>query len=412
MRIAIDATNIRTGGGVTHLCELLRAADPAAHGIDRIIVWACRSTLEKLDDRPWLDRRWAPALEQDLFRRSLWQRRHLRRLIEADGASLLFAPGGSILVPLRPAVTMCQNMLPFEWGELWRFGISSVAAKLVLLRLVQSRSFRRANGTIFLTEYAAHAVQEVIGRPLASTIIPHGVADRFRHPGRTIRAGEEVTPESPLRVLYASTIDHYKHQWVVAEAVARLRAEGVPIRLDLYGEARPSALRRLRTTLARIDPEGRFVLYHGAVDPGEIHRRYTTADLVVFASSCENMPNNLLEGMAAGLPIACSDRGPMPRMLGDAGLYFDPEDVASIADALRAYAGDAGLRARKARAAAAAAAAYSWQRCAHETMAYLAAIAREAERRSGSRSSEKVMPSTIQVNGVSSRCEVDASGKK
>lgn len=39
MRLGIDASNIRTGGGVTHLIELLRAAKPQEHGFDEVIVW-------------------------------------------------------------------------------------------------------------------------------------------------------------------------------------------------------------------------------------------------------------------------------------------------------------------------------------------------------------------------------------
>ena len=35
------------------------------------------------------------------------------------------------------------------------------------------------------------------------------------------------------------------------------------------------------------------------------------------------MPNTLVEAMASGLPIACSDRGPMPEVLGDGGVLFD-----------------------------------------------------------------------------------------
>jgi len=45
--------------------------------------------------------------------------------------------------------------------------------------------------------------------------------------------------------------------------------------------------------------------------------------------------NILVEAMASGLPIACSNRGPMPEVLGDAGVYFDPEDPHDIARALR-----------------------------------------------------------------------------
>lgn len=119
------------------------------------------------------------------------------------------------------------------------------------------------------------------------------------------------------------------------KAIGRLHDEGLPIRLDLYGSARVSILPRLTKAIDQVDARREFIHYWGAVDYKEIDRCYAAADLCVFASSCENMPNILIESMAAGLPIACSNRGPMPEVLGDAGIYFDPEDAASIACAVR-----------------------------------------------------------------------------
>ena len=95
----------------------------------------------------------------------------------------------------------------------------------------------------------------------------------------------------------------YKHQWHVAEAVANLRRAGVPVVLeDLLGPAYPAALRRLQKALKRVDPHGDCITYHGPKSYSGLHTWYHQADAFVFASSCENMPNILLEAMAAGLP--------------------------------------------------------------------------------------------------------------
>jgi glycosyltransferase involved in cell wall biosynthesis len=104
----------------------------------------------------------------------------------------------------------------------------------------------------------------------------------------------------------------------------------------------------------------------------ELFKWYHQADLFIFASSCENMPNILLEAMAAGLPIACSNRGPMPEVLGTAGLYFDPENPAEIACAIRSLLDSTDLRAEKAEAAYRRAKAFTWQRCAEQTFQFLA----------------------------------------
>jgi glycosyltransferase involved in cell wall biosynthesis len=96
----------------------------------------------------------------------------------------------------------------------------------------------------------------------------------------------------------------------------------------------------------------------------------------VFASSCENMPSTLIEAMASGLPIACSDRGPMPEVLQDGGTYFDPEDPASIAAAIGELLQSPERRRSAAARARALAARYSWARCADETWSFLAGVAR------------------------------------
>jgi glycosyltransferase involved in cell wall biosynthesis len=378
IRLAIDASNIRAGGGVTHLIEILKEADPPSHGFDKVMVWARAKTLARIEDRPWLEKRTDPALEAHLFKRLIWQRRALPRQIRDAGADLLLAPGGSIVAMVRPVVTMSRNMLPFEWRELKRFGYSLTTLKLALLRRNQGQSFRRADGTIFLTRYAYDEVTKVTG-PLKgkTTIIPHGVDARFRMAPRRQRAAGEVSAQDPLRVVYVSIVDEYKHQWQVVEAVGQLHRQGIPIRLDLYGAAKPTPLRRLTEAMQRVDSEGRFIRYRGAVDYQEVHTCYASADICVFASSCENMPNILIESMAAGLPIACSDRGPMPEVLGDAGVYFDPENPLSIAEAVRTLTAAAPLRAEKAAAAFAAAAKFSWSRCARETFDFLAAVARD-----------------------------------
>jgi glycosyltransferase involved in cell wall biosynthesis len=131
----------------------------------------------------------------------------------------------------------------------------------------------------------------------------------------------------------------------------------------------------LKKTLERVDPSGEFIRYSGHVPYSELPARYAQADLFLFASSCENMPNILLEGMASGLPIACSNRGPMPEVLGDAGVYFDPENADDIARALRELIDSPTLRARLSKASFERVQVYSWRRCARETFGFLASVA-------------------------------------
>lgn len=379
MIVGIDAASIRAGGGVTHLVELLRAANPGEHGITRVIVWGGHGTLRLLEDRPWIEKSHQPMLDMSLPFRALWQRFGLTALARKAGCDVLFVPGGSYSGSFRPLVTFSQNLLPFEWREIRRFGASWMTIKLLLLRVTQSRTFRRANSLIFLTRYAGEVVMRVIMTTRASTaIIPHGIDTRFIRPPRAQRPISAYSTALPFRILYTSTVDLYKHQWHVAEAVAQLRASGYPVVLDLVGPAYPPALKRLRAALSRLDPKATFLRYSGPVPHDKMHAVYAEADLAVFASSCETFGQILGEAMAAGLPIACSDRSSLPEVLGDAGLYFNPEDPADIARAMRTLIDDPGVRMAKAEAAFARSRLYTWPKCADDTFACLAQAVRRA----------------------------------
>jgi glycosyltransferase involved in cell wall biosynthesis len=83
------------------------------------------------------------------------------------------------------------------------------------------------------------------------------------------------------------------------------------------------------------------------------------------------MPNILIEAMAAGLPIACSNRGPMPEVLGDAGVYFNPESPEEISDALEKLITDRVLRETSAWSAYEEAKKYSWEKCADQTFRFI-----------------------------------------
>jgi len=377
MRLGIDAFNIRTGGGVTHLVELLGSADPLAHGFQQVIVWGSTATLAKIADRNWLHKVNDPLLDRGLPYRVFWHRFRLRKLADRAGCDVLFMPGGSDESGFKPIVTMSQNLLPFEWQELRRYGWNLHTLKFLLLRWTQGRSFRKANGVIFLTAYARNAILEVTGTLQGECVmVPHGISPRFTVPPRAQRLFTDFKEGQPCRVLYVSIVDVYKHQWHVAEAVAKLRSEDIPIVLELVGPP-AGGMNQLKETLNRVDPEGAFITYRGAVPYENLDAIYAAADIGAFASSCENMPIILLEGMAAGLPMACSQMGPMPEVLGDAGIYFDPEDANSIARALRELIESPDLRAQLAQAAFDRAQAFSWKRCADETFGFLARIARE-----------------------------------
>jgi glycosyltransferase involved in cell wall biosynthesis len=373
VRVGVDTSNLRGGGGITHLVELLRHADPRASGIERVTVWGSVATLALLPhDRDWLTLVEEKELEGGLRARLAWQRGRLSELAGV-ACDVLFVPGGAFGGSFHPYVTMCRNMLPFDLREAARYGASWMFLRLLLLRFAQRRAFRNADGMIYLNDYVRGLVDRGHA-PETTTVVPHGVSERFRFAPRPQRPISDYSEEHPFTILYTSIVDVYKHQWNVAAAVMKLREEGLPVALKLAGGSYPPSMKRLRNVLAH--DTRNVVELAGEVPHAALPELCQAADLFVFASTCENMPNILIEAMAAGLPIASSSHSPMPQFLGDAGIYFDPEQPDDVARAIRTLIADPSLRATLAARAFARAAQYSWERCARETFDFLASIAK------------------------------------
>jgi glycosyltransferase involved in cell wall biosynthesis len=375
VRIGIDGSNLRAGGGVTHLAELLRAADPPAQGIGRVTLWGGTALLDRIQPAPWLDLVRQPALDRPLPERIWWQSRTLGELA-ARSCDLLFSPGGSYGGRFRPFVTMSRNLLPFQSRERQRYGWRSwMNTKLLLLRGVQVRTMQNAAGVIFPTDYTRRAVLDVVPTlRSAMRVIPYGIDGRFFCAPRRQEPIETYDVDRPFRLLYVSTVDVYKHQWHVAEAVVGLWRRGLPVALDLVGQAYRPALARLRETCNRIDPTGQVIRYLGPASYRDLPGRYRAADGFVFASTCESMSNILLEAMASGLPIACGAKGLMPELLGDDGVYFDPEQPETIERALIRLVASPERRTRFAQHAYARAEQFSWKDCAADTFGFMRTV--------------------------------------
>ena len=376
LTIGIDATNLRQGGGRTHLIELLRTADPTRHDFVRIVVWGSQETLALLDNRKWLIKRNPSAQEKSLLSRLFWQRFKLSDAARREGCNILFVPGGSFAGNFHPVVTMSQNLLPFELCELKRYGWTILTLKFYILRIIQGLTFKKSTGIIFLSDYAKNRVEKVTGYLSGkTTVIPHGLSHRFLSTEECILQKCVFNGASCIRLIYVSTVDVYKHQWHVVEAVAKARKlTGIDLQLDLIGPAYQPALDRLKLAIAKHDPEELWVQYLGATDYNELHSFYAEAHIGIFASTCENLPITLLETMASGLAVLCSDRGAMPEVMGDAGLYFDPENPDSLASALMELLSSTDTISKLASVALEKSKGYTWERCASDTFTFLSTV--------------------------------------
>jgi glycosyltransferase involved in cell wall biosynthesis len=172
-----------------------------------------------------------------------------------------------------------------------------------------------------------------------------------------------------------STLDFYKAQIEVIrgfELMRRLRPG--PEMLILAGPENPAYGTLVREEIARLNLGDRVSLM-GKLPYHDLPALYQNADVIIFASESENCPNILLESLAAGRPIVCSNRPPMPEFGGDAVVYFDPASPEDLAEKLLTIIDDPSARTRLGARAAQRASHYDWAIAGRATWEALRALA-------------------------------------
>jgi glycosyltransferase involved in cell wall biosynthesis len=179
-------------------------------------------------------------------------------------------------------------------------------------RIAYDRAARRAGRVIVISEWVRGRVVERLGLDPGRVHAIHLGVDHDR-----FSPDPDVAREPFL--LYPARPWPHKNHARLFEAFARIRAERPGLGLVLTGVGHdPAAL-----------PDG--VETRGGVSPDELVSLYRRASALVFPSLYEGFGLPPLEAMACGCPVAASDAGSLPEVVGDAAARFDPRDPESIA---------------------------------------------------------------------------------
>jgi glycosyltransferase involved in cell wall biosynthesis len=110
------------------------------------------------------------------------------------------------------------------------------------------------------------------------------------------------------------------------------------------------------------------VLFTGYLEEANLAKVLSGADLLVFPSTYEGFGLPVLEAMAAGLPVACSDRASLPEVAAEAAAFFDPDSVEDMAQRIAQVALDPALRNELRQKGYENVKRFSWQLTAQQTL--------------------------------------------
>jgi glycosyltransferase involved in cell wall biosynthesis len=357
-RLAVDAVHGKTGGGLTYLRAMLPrlAGEPgfdlhlyaAAETLARLAPIDARVTVHEVT--PWRGR----------LAEALWEQLRLPAILRFDRMDATFAPANFAPLAAPRPVVLLRNAL----GVVARERRPAQMLYWAVLALATWASLLRCRRAIAVSDYARRR----IAGPFAGrvTVVPHGVEEIFRpRPG----------PREDF-VLAVGDLYPQKNFHTLIEAFALMKRARPALTLVIAGrrvdEGYAQSLERRIAALGL----GTAVRFAGVVAQDALAALYTRCAVFVFPSTVETFGNPLLEAMASGAPIACSRAAAMPEVLGDAGVYFDPDDAADMARTASALLGDAALQESCTARGVARAKSFSWAATAART----AAILREAGR--------------------------------
>ena len=203
------------------------------------------------------------------------------------------------------------------------------------------------------------------------TIVPGAVdTERFR-PADEDRVGEAPRP---VRLLYHGRVDRRKGALDFLDALALLRARGVPFQATISGIGPDVDPCRERTASLGLE-----VAFTGYADYADVPAIYRAHDIFVSPTYGEGFSNTILEAMASGLAnLSCFAVGVNDCLRdGENGLLVEPGDIPGQADRLQRLIEDDGLRRRIARAGLdECRRVYSWEAVGGLIMGVYAAVVR------------------------------------
>ncbi len=187
-------------------------------------------------------------------------------------------------------------------------------------RVVYARSARRSRIVVTLSQFAADTIVDRLGIP----------DDRVRPIHLGIDHALFRPDDSPRRnfLLYPAREWPHKNHARLFEAFAALREkrQGLELVLTAYDGPVPQGVRSV-----------------GRVSRAELADLYRSAAAVVFPSLYEGFGQPPLEAMACGCPVACSNAGSLPEVVGNATRLFDPTSVEEIVVAIEEVLDEPGV---------------------------------------------------------------------
>jgi glycosyltransferase involved in cell wall biosynthesis len=226
-----------------------------------------------------------------------------------------------------------------------------------------AQSAARADAIIAVSEFTRREIQRLLPTvPIAKIhVIPEAATQSPRFASNHESLISNL--KSPF-ILFVGTFEPRKNLATLLRALKELPAD---VRLVMVGEKGWSADASSPARLARELGVSERVTFAGRVDDATLDAYYRNARLLVMPSLSEGFGLPVLEALARGTPVVCSNAGALPDVVGNTALLHDPLDAGALARLVRVMWTSDAVRNDYSRRGQQRAAMFSWANAAQQT---------------------------------------------
>lgn len=383
MRIGIDgrALERKRTGAARYLCSLLRVWAMEHQNHEYYLYFEQDTPVDLSFGEACFTKRLPmrlPLLKENV-RELVWEQTILPLAASRDRVDLLFSPAYTTPALFGGATAVTIHDVSYEAHPQW-----SRPLQRWKLRSLSRLAARRASAILTDSDFSKQELLKHYRLPPSKVHAIPLAADDFLRQLPEGKAGEIVKGRFGVKedyLLFVGSIFPRRRISTLLEAFELALKDGGPGSLVLVGAdcLRGSfdlsrAIEALNLRLGR-----RAVLHLPRVEEHELLCLYNAPTAFIFLSDYEGFGLTLLEAMACGSPVISSRTSSIPEVVGEAAfLVSDPADPLEVSRGILAVAGDAARREEMIRKGLERASAFSWRRCARETMRVLEQCGRTA----------------------------------
>jgi glycosyltransferase involved in cell wall biosynthesis len=355
LRVAINGIHAKSGGGITYLRNILPIlAEMPDIELHLFLHENQLSLFEPINEKINVT---LFSFQPTFFRTLVWEQLAIPKNAREMKCDVLFSPANFGPIFTRNHVILLRNAVSV-------IKLTQKPRQMIYWLVLSGAtifSFLMAKKAIAVSDYAKKLL--TFGLPPAitnkCTVVYHGVCQVSSNQIQYTGLGCDLLAVSDIYV------QKNYHNLISAFAVLLEKRPG--LKLIIIGqEIDHGYARRLHQLIKELNIQNN-ICFKGRVETRELMDYYRNCRVFVFPSVIETFGNPLLEAMSVGVPIACSNQAAMPEILGNAGLFFDPEDKFDMATKIEQLLSDNELSKNLGGMAAQRASSFLWRKTAEQT---------------------------------------------